>query len=195
MLVTLGRFARPLLLLDAALLFGGVMLTSFNMLLVGWSVYVAAHVLLIVALFALASAHRERMDSWSWAGLLVLELGLILTLPQAATIWQTYYDAPVGGLMLLPSQEPPIGAFADGATWLGLAFYALAARGANALPSGVAWTFVAAAVVGLIALLLHVLFFTPYWWVVAMFIFAFGLVGAAGSVPERRSTVPSPSRV
>ena len=38
----LARHARQILLLDATLLFGGVMLTSFNMLLIGWSVFAAA---------------------------------------------------------------------------------------------------------------------------------------------------------
>jgi hypothetical protein len=185
MLSMLGRYARPLLLLDSALIFGGVMLTSFNMLLIGWSVYVAGHVLLIFAMLALAAVNRQRMDGWSWTGLAVFEIGLILTLPQLATIWQAYYSTPVAALMLIPSAEAPIGAFSDGITWVGLAFYALAARGAKALPSGVAWIFVAAAVIGLLAAFVTVLFITLYWWVVAMFIVSFGLVGAAGSVEDR----------
>jgi hypothetical protein len=184
LLAMLARYARPLLLLDAALLFGGVMLTSFNMLLVGWSVYVVGHALLIVALLALAAAHRARMDGWSWAGLLVLELGLILALPQAASIWQTYYNTPIAGLMLMPAAEAPVGRAAEGLTWIGFAFYALAGRGARALPGGVAWMFVAAAVIGLLAAFATVLFITLYWWVLAMFVVAFALVGAAGSVSD-----------
>ena len=182
MLGALARYARPILLLDATLLFGGVMLTSFNMLLIGWSIYAAGHVLAIVGFLALAAAFAERMDGWSWAGLLVLEVGLILALPQVASIWQSYSATPTGAVMLLPAQEAPIGMAAQAVTWVGLAFYGLAARGAKALPAGVGWAFVVAAIIGLLAQYVNVLIITPYWWVVAMLVVTFGLASAAASL-------------
>ncbi len=182
MLGWLARYARSILLLDAALLFGGVMLTSFNLLLIGWSVYAVAHVLAIIGFVALAAAFRERMDGWSWAGLIVLEIGLILALPQIATIWSSYQQTPTAAQMLLPPETAPIGHLADSVTWIGLAFYGLAARGAKALPAGVGWIFVVAAIIGLLAQYTTVLFMTPYWWVVAMLVLTFGIAGAASSL-------------
>lgn len=183
----LARYARTILLVDAALLLGGVLMTSFNLLLVGWSVYAAGHVLAIVAFVAVAASYRRQMDGWSWAGLLVLLLGLVLALPQVVTIWQAYYQTPTGALMLLPFQTAPIGPEAEVILWIGLVFYSLAARGAKALPAGAPWLFVIAAVLGLIAAYADVLFITAYWWVLAMFMLAFGLVASAGNLPDTDS--------
>src|SRR4051794_39434049 len=133
----LARFARPLVLVDAALLMGGVLLTSFNMLLIGWSVFIVALVLAIAAFAAIAALYREHMDGWSWTGLLLVEAGLILALPAAATIWSSYATTPTHAEMLVLSQTLQIGLFADLVLWVGLAFYGLAARGARALPAGV----------------------------------------------------------
>ena len=172
---------------------GGVLLTSFNLLLIGWSVYALAHVLAIVAFLAIAAYYRPRMDGWAWAGLLVLEVGLILALPQIATIWQAYYQTPTGALMLLPFQAAPIGHEAELVLWVGLAFYALAARGAKALPSGIAWIFVMAAVLGLIAAFADVWVVTAYWWVLAMFFVAFGLVATGGHLESADLPAESPA--
>jgi hypothetical protein len=186
----LARYARPILLLDSSLLLGGVLLTSLNMLLFGWSVYVVGHVLAIVGFLAIAAVHRDRMDGWSWAALLVLEASLILALPQVASIWSSYSQTPTGAVMLLPADTAPIGRLAEAVMWIGLAFYGLAAR-ARALPTGVGWLFVAAAVIGLLAEFVDVWFITPFWWVPAMLVMTFGLVAAGASVSTvaQRSTV------
>lgn len=187
----LARNARQIVLIDAALLMGGVLMTAFNLLLVGWTVYAIGHVLAIVAFLAIAAYYRPQMDGWSWTGLLVLELGLILALPQIATIWQAYYQTPTGALMQLPFQTAPIGHEAEIVLWIGLAFWSLAARGAKALPAGAAWIFVIAAVLGLIAALADVWFITAYWWVLAMFMVAFGLVATGGNLETTDSPAES----
>jgi hypothetical protein len=190
-MTVLARYARQIVLLDAALLMGGVLLTSFNLLLIGWSVYAVAHVLAIIAFLAIAAYYRRNMDGWSWTGLLVLEVGLVLALPQIATIWQAYNQTPTGALMLLPFQTAPIGHEAELVLWIGLCFYALAARGAKALPSGVAWIFVMAAILGLIAAFADVWVVTAYWWVLAMFTVAFGLVATGGHLESPDSSLES----
>jgi hypothetical protein len=176
MLGTLARVGRPLLLLDASLLLAGVLLTSFNMLLIGWSVYAIGHVIAILAILAIAAMRRDRMDGWSWAALLTVELGLILALPQVASIWSNYVQTPSGTDMLIPSQTAPIGRFADAVLWIGVAFFGLAGRGARVIPSGVGWLFVFAAVLGLAAAFFDVWVVTPLWWVPAMLVFILGLV-------------------
>ncbi len=188
MLGWLARNARPILLLDASVLLAGFVLTSFNMLLLGWTVFLIGHVLTIVAFVALAGYFRDRMDGWSWAGLLVLELGFILAVPQLVSIWQSYYQTPTGALMLVPSQVAPIGLFAEGVTWVGLAFYALAARGPRALPSGVAWMFVIASVIGLAAAFFDVWFITAYWWAIAVLFMILGIVAAGANIGQDRQT-------
>jgi len=197
----LSRAARRIVLLDAALLMGGVLLTSFNMLLIGWSVFIVALLLAIVAFVAIAALYRNRMDGWSWTGLLVVEAGLILALPQAAAIWSSYATTPTHAEMLLLSQTYPVGLFADAVLWVGLAFYGLAARGARALPAGVGWVFLVAAVIGLLGDLLQAWPVSPLWWVPAMIFVSFGLVAAvsgadSSAVPERsdgtnRRTLPT----
>ena len=181
-MATLARYARPLLLLDAALLLGGVLLTAMNLLLIGWSVYFAGHVLAIVAFASIGAVYRDRMDGWSWTGLLVVIVGLILALPQVVAIWSAYSSTPTAAEMQLPSQTYPIGAFAELIFWIGLAFYGLAARGAKALPAGVGWMFVIAAVIGLAAAFFDYWFITPYWWIPAMFVMSLGLVAIGGSL-------------
>lgn len=178
----LARYARPIVLLDAALLLIGILLTSMNLLLIGWSVYVAGHFLAIVAVLAIAAYYRQRMDGWAWAALLVFELGLLLTLPQLAAIWSSYSQTPSGAVMLLPSQTAPIGRFAELVLWLGAALYGLAARGARALPTGVGWILVVASVLGLLAAFVDAWFITPYWWVLAVLVLVLGLVAAGGSM-------------
>jgi hypothetical protein len=191
---TLSRYARPLLLLDAALLLGGVLLTAMNMLLVGWSVYLVGHVLAIVAFASIAALYREQMDGWSWAALLVVEVGLVLALPQLVAIWQAYSATPTAAEMQLPAQTYPLGAVAELVFWLGLAFYGLAARGAKALPAGVGWMFVIAAVIGLAAAFFDYWIVTPYWWILAMFVLIFGLVAIGGSLSSvARRAVSDPA--
>jgi hypothetical protein len=177
----LGRYARPLLLADAALLFGGIMLTSFNMLLIGWSIYIVGHVGLLLAVTALAAAYRRRMDGWAWLGLGVFFVGLLLALPQLADIWVSYSQTPSGAQMLLPAQTPPLGLSAELVTWIGLAWYGLAGRGEHALPTGVGWVFVTAAIVGALA---DWTIIAAYWWVAAILIMITGLVFAGGALPS-----------
>lgn len=178
----LARYAQPIVLLDAALLLGGVLLTSMNLLLLGWSVYVLGHVLAIVAFVAIGAYYRERMDGWAWTGLLVVLAGLVLGLPQAGTILSSYIHTPTGALMQLPSQTAPLGPFAELVLWIGIAVYGLAARGAKALPTLVGWIFLVAAVLGLLAAFVDVWIVTPYWWVLAMLTLVIALVGVGGSV-------------
>ena len=73
---------RPLSVVAALLLIVGVSLTSLNLLLGGWTVYAAGHVLAIAAFGAIGAANRQRMDPWAWLGLAVLVVGLLLALPQ-----------------------------------------------------------------------------------------------------------------
>ncbi len=187
----LARYAKPILLLDTSLLLAGVLLTSSNLLLLGWSVYAAGHVLAILAFLALGALYRGRLDGWSWAGLLVLELGLILALPQVANIWSSYAVTPTQAQMLVPAQAYPIGLAAEGITWLGLAFFGLAARGARALPAGVGWLFAIASVLGLLADFVHVWPLSPLWWVVAMLVMITGLVAiGAGLSPAQPAAEP-----
>ena len=187
----LARYARPILLLGTSLLLAGVMLTSSNLLLIGWSVYACGHVLAIVAFLALGALYRGRLDGWSWAGLLALEVGLILALPQVANIWSSYSLTPTQAQMLVPAQAQPIGLAADGIIWLGLAFFGLAARGARALPAGVGWLFAFASVVGLLADFVHVWPLSPLWWAPAMLVMILGLVAiGAGLAPAEPVTHP-----
>lgn len=178
----LAHFAKPILLLATSLLLGGVLLTSSNLLLIGWSVYAAGHVLAIVAFVALGALWRGRLDGWSWTGLLVLELGLIMALPQVANVWSSYSLTPTQAQMLVPAQAQPIGLAADAITWLGLAFFGLAARGARALPAGVGWLFALASVLGLLADFVHAWLISPLWWAPAMLLMVIGLVAIGASL-------------
>jgi len=178
----LARVCRPLLLLDASLLLAGVLLTSFNLLLVGWSVYAVGHVLAILGFLSVAALRRDRMDGWTWVGLLTLEAGLILALPQVASIWSSYTHTPTGTDMLVPSQTAPIGRFAELILWIGLAFFGLAGRGAKVLPPGVGWMFVTASVLGLLAAFVDVWFITPLWWVPATLVMILGIVAIGSGV-------------
>ena len=187
----LARYARPILIVDTSLLLAGVLLTSSNLLLIGWSVYAAGHALAIVAFLALGALYRGRLDGWSWAGLLVLEVGLIMALPQIANIWSSYSLTPTQAQMLVPAQAQPIGLAADAVVWLGLAFFGLAARGARALPAGVGWLFAFASVLGLLADFVHVWPLSPLWWAPAMLVMILGLVAiGAGLAPAEPVTHP-----
>lgn len=185
----LSRWARPIVLVDAALLMGGVMLTAFNLLLIGWSVFIVAWVLAIVGFLAIAALHRERMDGWTWFALLVLEAGLLLALPQLVEIWSAYSANPDHYVMQLPAETYPIGMFANLVLWIGLAFFGLAARGARVLPAGVGWVFVAAALIGFLGDFVHAWPFSPMWWVLAMIVVAFGLVGSVSGERTPSSAV------
>jgi hypothetical protein len=175
----LARLARPLALASALLLLVGVTLTGLNLLLVGWSVYAAGHAGAIVALVGIGAANRRRMDPWAWLGLGALVLGLIMGLAQVAAIWQDYAQGgsvlPVAGrAMELPVWTAPLGLTAELVTWVGAAFFGLAARGAHTLPTGIGWILLGAAVIGVIAALYIV---SPYAWVAAVLLFALALLG------------------
>ncbi|MEP7361415.1 MAG: hypothetical protein ABI744_07540 [Chloroflexota bacterium] len=173
-----GMWVRPLSLVAALLLIVGVTLTGLNLLLGGWTVYAAGHVLAIAASVAVGAANRQRMDAWTWLGLLVFVVGLLLALPQIATIWQTYASGgglvPVAGQQMeLPVWTAPFGLTAELVTWVGAAFFGLAARGNHVLPRGVGWLLVATAVIGLIAALYIV---SPYAWVAAVLLVGLSLL-------------------
>src|SRR4051794_16273861 len=92
----LARVCRPLLLLDASLLLAGVLLTSFNLLLIGWTVYAVGHVLAILAFLSVAAFRRDRMDGWTWAGLLTLEAGVHLAPPPGPPLLSGLAHTPLG---------------------------------------------------------------------------------------------------
>jgi hypothetical protein len=139
------RYARPILLAASLLLISGAMLVLFHLLLLGWALYAAGHVLAMVAFVAIAVVYRDRMDAWAWLGLIVLEAGLAMGLLGIAEGLRVY-SAPGGVAELrLPVDAVPLGLTAELVTWVGLAFFGLAARGARALPRGIGWVFVAAA--------------------------------------------------
>jgi hypothetical protein len=183
-----GTFVRPLSVVAALLLIVGVALTSLNLLLGGWTVYAAGHVLAIAAFVAIGAANRSRMDPWAWLGLAVLVVGLLLALPQVAAIWLTYATpvdvlacggcGPVLNVMELPVWTAPFGLTAELVTWVGAAFFGLAARGAHVLPRGIGLVMVGAAVIGLIAALYIV---SPYAWVAAELLLAVSLLGVGVS--------------
>jgi len=175
----IDRMTRPYLLVIASLLLGGVVLTALNMLFVGWSVYALGHIGSIFAFILIAAAYRSRMDGWAWVGLAVLIFGLMTALPQTFLIWSAYTTRMTGGEMLIPAAEPPFGVVAEWVTWLGLAWYALAARGVHALPAGVAWIFVAASITGMWAVLN---IFSPLAWLGAVLFVAIGLVWIANDL-------------
>jgi hypothetical protein len=75
--------------------------------------------------------------------------------------------------MELPVWTPPLGLTAELVTWVGVAFFGLAARGAHALPRGIGWVMVGAAVIGLIAAFYIV---SPYAWVAAILLLALSLL-------------------
>lgn len=191
----LARWARPLALVSALLLLVGVTLAGLNLLLVGWSVYAVGHVAAIGAFIAICAANRSRMEPWTWLGLGVLVLGLVLGVAQVASIWQDY--AQGGSLLLvygrsmeLPVWTAPLGLTAELVTWVGVAFFGLAARGAHVLPTGIGWIMLGAAVIGVVAALYIV---SPYAWVAALLLLALALLGTgvalrqpeAGLTPRR----------
>ena len=168
-----GTWARPLSLIAALALMVGVILTGLNLLLWGWTVYAVGHVAAILAFIAVSAASRERFDPWTWLALLVLVLGLVLALPQIVAIWQAYAAPSPGRDMELPVWTPPLGLTAELVTWVGVAFFGLAARGVHALPKGIGWVMVGAAVIGIIAALYIV---SPYAWVGAMLLLAMSVM-------------------
>jgi hypothetical protein len=178
MMERLGSWARPLSLLAALLLIVGVTLTGLNLLLGGWTVYAAGHVLAIAAFVAVGAANRSKLDAWTWLGLLVLVVGMLLALPQIAAILQAYAQTgallPVAGrAMDLPVWTAPFGLTAELVTWVGAAFFGLAARGNRVLPRGIGWLMLGAAVIGVIAAMNIV---SPYAWVAAVLLLAVSLL-------------------
>jgi hypothetical protein len=168
-----ATWARPLSLIAALALIVGITLTSLNLLLGGWTVYAIGHVAALAAFVAFAGANRDRFDPWAWLALIVLVVGLVLALPQIVAIWQAYAATNAAREMELPVWTAPLGLTAELVTWLGVAFFGLAARGAHALPRGIGWVMVGAAVIGIVAALYIV---SPYAWVAAMLLLAVSLL-------------------
>lgn len=172
-----ATWARPLSLVAALALIVGVILTGLHLLLGGWTVYAVGHITAIGAFIAVSAANRTRFDPWTWLALLVLVIGMLLALPQVVAIWQTYAATNAGLVageqMELPAWTPPLGLTAELVTWVGVAFFGLAARGVQALPKGIGWVMLAAAVIGIIAALSIV---SPYAWVAAMLLLALSLL-------------------
>ena len=177
----LARFSRPLLLASGTLLVGGLLLTGLNMLVIGWSVYAVGYIGLMLALLAIAAANRERMDGWSWAGLAVLLVGLLIGLTSLVSIWSAYAQTGLAGApMRLPVDAAPLGYAGELITWAGLAFFALAARGAKVLSGPVAWALVAASVIGLLAAFQAL---APMYWVLAILIVALVVLWMGAATP------------
>jgi hypothetical protein len=170
-----NSYARVLLIGAGTLTLAGLLLTGLNMLLLGWSVYAAGYVAAALGLVAYAAANRARLDGWSWLGLSVLVVGFALGLLSVASIWSSYAQVGLsgGGEMLLPADVTPLGLTAEAVTWVGLALFALAARGGRLLPGSVAWSFVAASTVGILAAFKLI---APLWWVLAVFIIGLALL-------------------
>lgn len=184
----LARWARPLSLIAALALIVGVILTGLNLLLGGWTVYAAGHVLAIAAFGAIGAANRAKLDAWTWLGLLVVVIGMLLALPQIGAIWQIYAPTALHQVatqqMELPVWTPPLGLTGELVTWVGVAFFGLAARGAHVLPRGIGWVMAGAAVIGIIAALYIV---SPYAWVAAMLLFAVALLSIGVSMRRAAS--------
>jgi hypothetical protein len=182
----LARWARPLALVSALLLLVGVTLTGLNLLLIGWSVFAVGYVGAIAAFVAICAVGRSRMEPWTWLGLGVLVVGLVLGLPQIGTIWQVYAEPLCFltlwnrcGVMELPVWTAPFGLTAELITWVGVAFFGLAARGAHVLPTGIGWMLLGAAVIGVVAALYIV---SPYAWVAAVLLLAISLLAVGVSL-------------
>ena len=184
MLDLIARFARPILIGSALLLLAGITLTGLNLLLLGWSIYTVGHLGAILGFVSVGAVNRKRMDGWTWLGLLVLVVGLLLGLPQVASIWSTYAAAGAGTDMELPVWTPPMGLTAELVTWVGAAFYGLAARGSRSLPGTIGWALVAAALIGLLA---AVYLISPFFWVAAMLIVALTLLGVGVTLSPART--------
>jgi hypothetical protein len=181
MLEPLTRYARPLLITAALLLVAGVMLTLLHMLVLGWAIYAIGHVLATVGFLAVTVVNRDRMDSWTWFALVVLEVGLIGGVLAVVSIGSAY-AAPTGATqMALPADALPIGLAAELVTWVGLAFFGLAARGAHVLPRGIGWVFLAAAVIGVLG---DFRLISPLVWVLAVLLMAWGLLGIGVSLGD-----------
>lgn len=181
MLEPLARYARPLLIAAALLLVAGVMLTLFHLLALGWAIYALGHVLAIIGFVAMAAVQRARMDAWTWLGLIVLEAGLVLALPQIVSIGSAYAAPGAAGQMALPADALPLGLAAELVTWVGLALFGLAARGANVLPKGIGWVFLVAAVIGVLGDFRLV---STLVWVLAVLLMAWGLLGVGVSLRD-----------
>ncbi len=179
----LARYCRPLLLASGTLLVAGLLLTGLNMLVIGWSVYAVGYIGLMLALLAIAAAKREHMDGWTWAGLAVLLVGLLIGLSSLVSIWSAYAQTGLAGApMRLPVDAAPLGYAGELITWVGLAFFALAARGAKVLSGPVAWTLVAASVIGLLAAFRAL---APMYWVLAILIVALVVLWMGAAMPDR----------
>lgn len=185
MLDLLARLSRPILIVAALLLIAGIVLTGLNLLVLGWSLYAIGHVGAIVGFVAVGAVYRRRIDGWSWLGLLVLIVGLVLALPQVASIWVTYYQPGAGREMELLVWTTPFGLTAELVTWVGAATFGLAARGASALPAGIGWVLVAAAIIGLLADLYVI---SPLAWVAAMLLVGLSLLGVGVQQTARATT-------
>jgi hypothetical protein len=81
--------------------------------------------------------------------------------------------------MALPVDALPLGLAAELVTWVGLAFFGLAARGVGVLPRGIGWLFLAAAVIGVLGDFRLV---SPLVWVLAVLLMAWGLLGVGVSL-------------
>lgn len=184
MIGLLVRLDRPLAIAASLAFSAGVMLTLFQLLTLGWGIYAIGHVLAIFAFAAIAATNRAKMDGWTWLGLVVLLVGLVGGLAAVLSIGSAY--AQQGGVaagpaqsILLPGDAAPIGLAAELVTWVGLAMFGLAARGAHALPKGIGWVFLVAAVIGVLG---DFRLASPLVWVLAVLVMAWGLLGVGVSL-------------
>lgn len=179
----LARYARPILLVTAALLTVGAMLTVFGMPLVGWTIYGVGYLGLLVALPAIVAVNRSKMDGWSWLTFGVLYVGIVLGVPVMLMVLGHYAQNPAVHDALMPYAILPIGMFAGIIAWVGLLLFGLATWRAEVLPTGAAVMFVIA---GAVALPAELGLLTAFFWAFAILLASFGLVWVATSVPESR---------
>lgn len=172
----LAGYARSILLLVAGSLAMGAVLTVTGLPMIGWTIYGIGYVGLLVALPAVVAVYRTSMDRLTWVAFAVLYVGLLMGVPAVLTVWGSYAQNPSLLDAVLPYALAPLGMLAAVVTWVGLAFFGLAALGPRGLPIGGALLFVVAALVALPA---ELGLFAPFAWALGIVIASVGLVWVA----------------
>ena len=183
MLDWLARYARPILLWVPVLLAAGAMVTVLGLLLVGWAMYGAGYVGLLVALAAVVAVYRGPMDWFAWLSFAVFYVGLLIGLPVLLIMLGHYAQNPDLREALMPFRVTPLGMIAGVVTWVGLALFGWAMYRVRAFPTAAAVVFVVAAVLGVGA---EFAVFAPAAWGLAVILTAYALVWIA-PVPEVRA--------
>jgi hypothetical protein len=184
MLDWLARYARPILLWVPVLLAAGAMVTVLGLPLVGWAMYGAGYIGLMVALAAVVAVYRGPMDWFAWVSFGVLYVGLLIGLPVLLIMLGHYAQNPELHEAAMPFRVTPLGMIAGVVTWVGLALFGWAMYRVRAFPTAAAVVFVVAAVLGLGA---EFSLFAPAAWGLAVILVAYALVWIAPprAIPAR----------